>query len=92
MKKRQLAFAFVFVSLFTALSGCANTWQVGMPIKNGNYIPDVNLKGEELYQYYADVLICQKQILSQYGDKYLTNNGISDMRHCLIKKGYVLLS
>jgi hypothetical protein len=78
--------------LIITLSGCANQGSSSMPINHGNYVPHVNLTGEALKAYHADVAVCQQQILQQYGDKYTNNNAIIDVRHCLIKKGYVLLS
>jgi hypothetical protein len=80
------------VGLFLLLSACATAWGPGLPITNGNYAPDVALKPEARRQYDEDVAICQKQIMAHYGDKYLTNNAIIDLRRCLIEKGYVLLS
>lgn len=82
----------VCVSLLLALCACATNWGLGLPISNGNYVPDVNLKGDERQRYDQDLGICQQQILKQYGDKYTTNNAIIDLRRCLIDKGYVLLS
>ena len=79
-------------SLLLTLSGCAANLGFDLPITNGNYVPDVNLKGDARRQYDQDVAICQKQIMQQYGDKYVTNNAIIDLRRCLIDKGYVLLS
>lgn len=76
----------------TALAGCASTYSTSIPIHHGAYIPDVNLKGDALTAYYADVAACQQQIIQKYGDKYISNNAIIDVRHCLINKGYVLLS
>lgn len=74
------------------LSGCATNLGFDLPIINGNYVPDVNLKGDARRQYEQDVAICQKQIVAKYGDKYVSNNAITDLRRCLIDKGYVLLS
>jgi hypothetical protein len=74
------------------LSACSSNWSLSLPTTNGNYVPDVNLKGEERRKYEEDVALCQKQILKQYGDKYISNNAIIDVRQCLIQKGYVLLS
>ncbi len=82
----------VSVWLLIALTGCAGQLTSGLPINHGSYIPDVNLKGDALKSYYEDVATCQRQIIQQYGDKYTANNAITDVRHCLIKKGYVLLS
>jgi hypothetical protein len=56
------------------------------------HVPDVNLSGEALKTYHDDVATCQRQIIQQYGDKYTANNAIIDVRQCLIKKGYVLIS
>ena len=79
-------------SLVLTLSGCAANLGSDLPITNGNYVPDVNLKGDARLQYEQDVALCQKQIVAKYGDKYVTNNAITDLRRCLIDKGYVLLS
>ena len=78
--------------LMLMLSACSSNWSLSLPTTNGNYVPDVNLKGEERRKYEEDVGLCQKQILKQYGDKYISNNAIIDVRHCLINKGYGLLS
>ena len=82
----------VCASVLLTLSACATNWSFDLPISNGDYVPDVNLKGDARRQYDQDVVICQKQIMQQYGDKYVTNNAIIDLRRCLIDKGYVLLS
>ena len=79
-------------SILVTLTACSTNWGLGVPIANGNYVPDVNLKGDERRKYEEDVAICQNQILKQYGSKYTSNNAIIDVRHCLIQKGYVLLS
>jgi hypothetical protein len=80
-------------SIMLSLSACGPiNWGVGLPIVNGNYIPDVDLKGDQRRQYEEDVAICQRNILMQYGEKFTTNNAITDLRRCLIDKGYVLLS
>jgi hypothetical protein len=78
--------------ILVSLSACASPYSTHMPINHGGYIPDVNLKGDALTAYYADVAACQQQIIQKYGDKYISNNAIIDVRHCLINKGYVLLS
>ena len=82
----------VIAGLVITMTACSHAWQPSMPIQNGNYMPDVRLEGDELRQYHADVALCQKQIIKQYGEKYMSNNAITDLRHCLILKGYVLLS
>jgi len=83
----------ICISLLLTLSACETNLGLGTSIiNNGNAVPDVNLKGDARRQYEQDVAICQKQILQQYGDKYVTNNAITDLRRCLISKGYVLLS
>jgi len=84
--------SLIGITLFLTLSACQTHWGLSLPISNGNYVPDVNLKGDARRQYDQDVAICQQQILQQYGDKYITNNAIIDLRRCLIDKGYVLLS
>lgn len=81
-----------YTSVWLALSGCTTNLSLGLPITNGNYVPDVNLKGDDRLRYEQDVAICQKQILKQYGDNYGSNNAVTDLRRCLIEKGYVLLS
>lgn len=86
MKTNPLIACFMF-----ALTACSGHMSY-LPIQNGNYIPDVNLKGDERRKYEEDVSICQRKILQQYGDRYISNNAIIDLRHCLIEKGYVLLS
>ena len=92
MKINTKAICLLISCWVVTLSGCASQWSPSMPINHGNYVPDVNLKGDALKAYYADVASCQQQIIQQYGDKFTANNAITDMRHCLIKKGYVLLS
>jgi len=84
--------SLICITLCLNLSACQTNWGLNMPISNGNYVPDVSLKGDARRQYDQDVAVCQKQILQQYGDKYVTNNAIIDLRRCLIDKGYVLLS
>ena len=78
--------------ILVTLTACSTNWSPSMPIANGNYVPDVNLKGDERRKYEEDVAICQNQIIKKYGDKYISNNAIIDVRQCLIQKGYVLLS
>jgi len=80
------------VCLLFSLAACTSQWGPSVPINHGNFVPDVNLTGEALKAYYDDVATCQRQIIQQYGDKYTNNNAVIDMRQCLIKKGYVLLS
>ena len=79
------------IAAVTLLAGCSQL-SGSIPIHNGNYVPDVNLQGEELNKYYNDVGLCQREILNRYGPKSDSNNAITDLRHCLINKGYVLLS
>jgi hypothetical protein len=90
--KCKLKFIALGIPLVTLLIGCANDWTPSMPIGNRNYVPIVSLEGSELTAYYKDVVICQKQILIQYGEKYSSGFAIGDLRLCLINKGYVLLS
>jgi PBP1b-binding outer membrane lipoprotein LpoB len=78
--------------LVFTLSGCANQWAPSMALNPSGYVPDVNLKGDALKTYHADVATCQKQIFQQYGDKSTSNNAITAVRLCLITKGYILLS
>jgi hypothetical protein len=83
---------FVAPCLLLSLTACGGNWAPSSPIRHGNYVPDVSLTGEALKTYHDDVATCQRQIIQQYGDKYTANNAIIDIRLCLIKKGYVLLS
>jgi hypothetical protein len=92
MKIYARFFHLVATCLLLSLTACASQFGPGVPINHGNYVPDVNLKGEALKTYYDDVATCQRQIIQQYGNKYTTNNAIADVRQCLIKKGHVLLS
>ena len=78
--------------LTAALSACSLPKSLGLPIQNGNYAPDVNLKGEPRRAYEQDLEVCQKQIIAKYSDRLTSNNAITDLRQCLIQKGYVLLS
>jgi hypothetical protein len=78
--------------LLASLAACSSQWGPSLPIHHGNFVPDVNLTGEALKVYHGDVATCQRQIIQQYGNKYASNNAVVDMRQCLIKKGYVLLS
>jgi len=63
-----------------------------MPISQGDFAPEVNLREEERRKYEEDVATCQKEILRIYGKNYRVNNAITDLRQCLIHKGYILLS
>jgi hypothetical protein len=92
MKIYSLWVNLVTTCLLASLAACTSQWGPGVPIHHGNYVPDVNLTGEALKAYYDDVATCQRKIIQQYGDKYTNNNAVIDMRQCLIKKGYVLLS
>jgi hypothetical protein len=78
--------------LAAALSACTLPKGLGLPIQNGNYAPDFNLKGDQRRAYEQDLEACQKQIIAAYGDRQTSNNAITDLRQCLIHKGYVLLS
>ncbi len=78
--------------LSTAMCACSLHSGLGLPIQNGNYAPDVNLKGEQRRVYEQDLEVCQKQMITRYGDRLSSNNAITDLRQCLIQKGYVLLS
>ena len=85
--------ALAGIALLTAaMSACSLPQSLGLPIQNGNYAPDVNLKGEPRRAYEQDLEVCQKQIIATYGDRQTSNNAITDLRQCLIQKGYVLLS
>ena len=78
--------------LTAALSACSLPKSLGLPIQNGNSAPDVNLKGEPRRAYEQDLEVCHKQIIAKYSDRLTSNNAITDLRQCLIQKGYVLLS
>jgi hypothetical protein len=90
--RRLVCFVAVVALLAGELTACASSWHMGMPTSNGNLAPYVMLQGDALRQYQADVVVCQKQIMAQYGDRYASNNAIIALRQCLISKGYVLLS
>lgn len=88
----RLARQTAAVLLTAMLSACSGTWYPSMPIANGNYIPDVNLQGEALQKYREDVAICQRALIKRHGDQYSANHAVTELRRCLIDKGYVLLS
>jgi major membrane immunogen (membrane-anchored lipoprotein) len=92
MSTFQKPLILVMTGLVVTMTACTHAWEQRMPMNNGNYMPYVRLEGDERRKYEADVEVCQKKILKQYGDKYVSNNAITDLRHCLILKGYVLLS
>ncbi len=75
-------------SQIIGLGGCSS---YGNSIR-GYHTPAVNLIGDELLKYKNDVVICNERIRAAYGDGVAYQNGIRDVRGCLIQKGYVLLS
>ncbi len=90
--QRLIRLVLTTLALVSELCACSSTWQPGMPISNGNHAPYVALQGDDLRKYKADLVVCQKKVLSKYGDRYASNNAIIALRECLIAKGYVLLS
>lgn len=84
--------AALCTGLLISIVGCSTHWPSYMPISHGDFAPEVSLIREDRRKYEEDVSACQKEILRIYGNNYIANNAIIDMRQCLIKKGYVLLS
>lgn len=80
------------VSALISLTACSSSGLANAPLSHGDFAPQVSLKGQDWRKYEEDVVTCQQEILRIYGNNYVANNAIIDMRHCLIKKGYVLLS
>jgi hypothetical protein len=78
--------------LSAAICACSGPWPTTMSSAHELHIPAVNLQGEALKKYQLDAASCQSELLKRYGERYGSNSAITDMRKCLIDKGYVLLS
>ena len=78
--------------LSAAVCACSGPWPTTISSAHDLHIPAVNLQGEALKKYQSDAASCQSELLKRYGERYGSNNAITDMRKCLIDKGYVLLS
>jgi hypothetical protein len=85
----NLIFAIFFLA---TLGACSGHWPPNTPSAYDMPLPAVNLQGEALKKYQFDAASCQSELLKRYGDRYGSNNAITDMRKCVIDKGYVLLN
>lgn len=74
------------------LGACSGLWSSPLSNAHDLHMPAVNLQGEALKKYHQDAASCHSELIRRYGDRSGSNSAITDMRKCLIDKGYVLLS
>ncbi len=80
------------VCLSATLCACSGIWPSSMSNAHRIHTPAVNLQGDALHQYHVDATNCQRALIQRHGDQFESNNAITDLRKCLIDKGYVLLN
>ena len=80
------------VCISATLCACSGLWPTSLSNAHRVQTPAVNLQGDALHQYHLDAANCQRVLTQRHGDRIESNNAITDLRKCLIDKGYVLLN